>query len=379
MATKKADTNMKDFFTDLEKEYDLFFEPEKIRTDIIPLDLALNGFLETGSLIELSGESQTGKSTLLLHLSRILCEKGYKVAYIDAEGSVKDPLLEGVGLMPYKISKDNYDNLFFTQRESTYRKAEALINKLLEKGGFRVIILDSLTALTPDVYLDDTKDRNITEDRVGYEAQLNSRLLQKLSALKTKHNCIIIYINQTRIDMSGWMASYKSSGGQAVKYYPDVRLFMRLKEKLFNKELLPTGEQEIPTGANTTIEAHKSRLGFGFIPYPMTVYFGKGISNLQAYINLLPNIMVKVDGRDTPVLEQQTKVTYLLHLPSGEYKTSKGQGGIPELIVEHQDEVKEIIDNYIENYYIKIKSRLTNQEEPEDVIAKEVKEEEPSE
>ena len=117
----KKEMTLEDLYKRLETNFNAYFEPEKIRTGIIPLDLVLNGYLETGSLIELSGESQTGKSTLLLHLSRVLCEKGKKVVYIDAEGSVKEDQIAGIGLLPYLSTSSKKDNLFTVIKDSGYR------------------------------------------------------------------------------------------------------------------------------------------------------------------------------------------------------------------------------------------------------------------
>ena len=371
---KEKEVDRSKLFDILEKKFNAYFEPEKIKTGIIPLDLVLNGYLETGSLIELSGESQTGKSTLLMHLSKVLCEMGERVVYIDAEGSVKLDQMRGIGLEPYLSTKANKDNLFTLVKESGYNAVEEIITEFLKVGGYKLFIIDSLTALTGDIYLDLDEGRNATENRVGFEALMNSRFLKKLNGLKTEYNCIFIFINQTRIDMSGWQPAYKSSGGQAVKFFPDVRLFMKLKEKLYDKRELITGEAQIPIGANTTIEAHKSRLGLGFIPYPMTVYFGKGISNLQAYINLLPNIKVTVDGNEVPMLERLSSVSYVIHLPENEIKI-KGQGNIASAVIENITMIEEYVNKYLEDFYTHIRDAATSSDEPEDVIVEEVKQE----
>lgn len=370
-----------DVLNNLKKEIDVFFKPDLIPTGIVPLDLVLNGGLETGSLIELSGESQTGKSTLLLHMSKNLCDKGYRVCYLDAEGSVKDDLLNGIGLMKYKCTDDNPNNKFLVIKESGYKTTEKIIKTLLQVENpdekFTVFIIDSVTAFALDVYLDLDSGRLGTEDRVGADAQALGRLLKQLNALKYMHNCIFIYINQTRIDMSGWQPSYKASGGQAAKYYPDIKLFMKLKEKLYRKEDLElVGNVERPYGANTTIEATKSRLGAGYIPYPLQIQFGKGCSNLTAYINLLPNIESETPG--VPILEKKSTVTYVLHLPSGEYQTTKGQNGLAQLIADNYEEISGVVDIYLKEFYERARSGVNSsvEEDLDSLEAKPVDDEE---
>lgn len=370
-----------DVLNNLKKEIDVFFKPDLIPTGIVPLDLVLNGGLETGSLIELSGESQTGKSTLLLHMSKNLCDKGYRVCYLDAEGSVKDDLLNGIGLMKYKCTDDNPNNKFLVIKESGYKTTEKIIKTLLQVENpdekFTVFIIDSVTAFALDVYLDLDSGRLGTEDRVGADAQALGRLLKQLNALKYMHNCIFIYINQTRIDMSGWQPAYKASGGQAAKYYPDIKLFMKLKEKLYRKEDLElVGNVERPYGANTTIEATKSRLGAGYIPYPLQIQFGKGCSNLTAYINLLPNIESETPG--VPILEKKSTVTYVLHLPSREYQTTKGQNGLAQLIADNYEEISGVVDEYLKEFYERARSGVNSsvEEDLDSLEAKPVDDEE---
>lgn len=372
----KKEITEADFFKEMESKFNTFFEPEKIKTGIIPLDLVLNGCLETGSLIELSGESQTGKSTLLMTLARSLCEQGEKVVYIDAEGSVKEDQMRGIGLLPYLSTKNNPNNNLLLIKSSGYNEVEEAISLCLKKGGYKLFIIDSLTALTADVYLDLDENRNSTENRVGLDALMNSRFLKKLNGLKSEYNCIFIFINQTRANIGGYVTTFESTGGQAVKFYPDVRLFMKLKEKLYEKRDIVIGQIESPIGANTTIEARKSRLGFGFVPYPMTVYFGKGISNLNACLSLLPNIKVTIDGKKVPALEKQSTVTYVLHLKKGDVKTSKGQAGVLPLISENYDEVEALVNEYLDEFYDSLKHGTDSEYEMSDVISKEVKQEE---
>ena len=350
MAKEKAS---KDFFTELENKFNAYFEPDEIKTGIIPLDLVLNGGLQTGSLIEIAGESQCGKSTLVLHLAKNLAERGYKTFYIDSEGSVKDDMVRGIGLEPYLASKKKKDNKFMLIRESRYSQVEQLINMALETGDYKLFVIDSLTALGNDEYINIDSEKNAIDTRIGMDAQLNSRLLKKLNALKTDYNCIFIIINQTRVDLSMTFKPTKTStGGQAVKFYPDIRLFMKVDGKIEEKKELLIGEKAVRVGATGTIEARKSRLGAGFIPYPFTIYFGKGVSSLAAYEALLPGITV--NGK--PALEQITKMTYELHLPSGDYKSTNGVDAMKKMIVDHGSEVEEMVNDYLDDYYDKIRN-----------------------
>jgi len=361
MAKKKEEKDTNEFYAFLENKYKAYFEPDVYKTGIVALDEVLNGGLETGSLIELSSESQAGKSTLVLHLAKNFAEKGLKTLYIDSEGSVKNDMLKGIGLLPYLSTADNKRNMFTLVRESGYSKVEELISMALQNEDFKLFVIDSLTALTYDDYLDLDSKKDIVDHQIGLDARLNGRLLKKLNALKTTYNCIFIIINQTRTNMGGYVVTKESTGGQAVKFYPDVRLFMKVKEKIQDEKELIIGKQKIYIGANCTIEAKKSRVGSGFIQFPITIYYGKGVSNLTAYVNLLPTI--KVNGK--PVLKQLSPVSYELNVNGKKYNTSKGKNGLNTLIVEHYDELVPIVEEHLENFYKKVADGLTDIESEE--------------
>ena len=370
MAKKKEEKSTNEFYSFLEDKYKAYFEPDIYKTGIVALDEVLNGGLETGSLIELSSESQAGKSTLVLHLAKNMAAQGLKTLYIDSEGSVKNDMLKGIGLLPYLSTGENRNNLFTLVRESGYSKVEELISVALQYEDFKLFVIDSLTALTYDDYLDLESKKDIVDHQIGLDARLIGRLLKKLNALKTAYNCIFIIINQTRTNMGGYIVTKESTGGQAVKFYPDVRLFMKVKEKIQDEKDLISGKQKIPIGANCTIEAKKSRVGPGYIPYPITIYYGKGASNLTAYSNLLPTI--KINGK--PILKQNSTVSYELNINGNKYSTSKGKNGLTALITEHYEELVPIIDDYLESYYAKVADGLLESEGEE--IIEEVQAEE---
>lgn len=370
MAKKNNEKGSEEFFNFLEDKYKAYFEPDVYKTGIVALDEVLNGGLETGSLIELSAESQAGKSTLVLHLAKNLAEQGLKTLYIDSEGSVKNDMLNGIGLTPYLSSAKKKNNMFTLVRESGYSKVEELISAALQNSDFKLFVIDSLTALAYDDYLDLDSKKDIVDHQIGLDARLIGRLLKKLNALKTAYNCIFILINQTRTNMGGYVVTKESTGGQAVKFYPDVRLFMKVKEKIKDKKELIIGTQEIPIGANCTIEAKKSRVGLGYIPFPITIYYGKGVSNLTAYKELLSKI--KINGK--PILKQNSTVSYELTLNGTKYTTSKGKNGLLELVTEHYDEIVKIADEFLENYYNEVTSGTLESNGEE--LVEEVKQEE---
>ena len=71
---------------------------EVIKSNIYPIDKLLEGGFELGSFIQFVADSGIGKTTMALGIADALCNKDFKVLYIDAERSVSNEILETTNL-----------------------------------------------------------------------------------------------------------------------------------------------------------------------------------------------------------------------------------------------------------------------------------------
>ena len=63
---------------------------------------------------------------------------------------------------------------------------------------------------------------------VGLQARLMSQALRKLTAVISKSNCIVIFINQLREKVGVMFGNPETTtGGRALKFYSSVRLDVR--------------------------------------------------------------------------------------------------------------------------------------------------------
>lgn len=154
--------------SDLANEFNMWTkDPEQIKLKNPVLNGMFHGGLPKGSVIQIAAQSGVGKSTLVLQISKELCELGYKVAYIDVEKGLNPNMLKSVGVFPHTYNKDtNPNGTFYIFREYDCGKINTLIQKLA--GQVDVVILDSLGALDSKIYVEGGVDANNPKVRSRY-------------------------------------------------------------------------------------------------------------------------------------------------------------------------------------------------------------------
>ena len=71
-------------------------------------------------------------------------------------------------------------------------------------------------------------DGEMGDSHVGLQARLMSQALRKLTAVISKSNCVVIFINQLREKVGVMFGNPETTtGGRALKFYASVRLDVR--------------------------------------------------------------------------------------------------------------------------------------------------------
>ena len=69
------------------------------------------------------------------------------------------------------------------------------------------------------------------DSHVGLQARLMSQALRKLTAVISRSNCIVIFINQLREKVGVMFGNPETTtGGRALKFYASIRLDVRRGE-----------------------------------------------------------------------------------------------------------------------------------------------------
>lgn len=253
--------------------------------------------LPRGKITQVWGAESSGKSTLAQTAAAAVCKAGGTCLYVDFENAIVPDYAATLG-----VPID--DQTRFQLVQPTSLEDGIKLIKIYTMSGVDLVIIDSVGAAVPSSIVERSIKDMDNPAQVGAAARMWSMFLPWIRSDLIKNNTSLMGISQTRAKIGGgpsYGPQTEAQGGNAWKYYADLRLSLRRTEQEKTKAMnhLTHKVEERITGGKFEAKVEKSKVSRSQgRKENFYITWGQGIDDLRSIVEIAVshNIIKKSGG-----------------------------------------------------------------------------------
>lgn len=249
-----------------------------ISTGSFKLDWALGVPFVEGSVNEIYGDEQTGKTTLALEASANAIKIGKPVFFFDIERKLRESQLDMI-----KGLRGDARKLFTRFRPDTGEEAVDLVHECIMDFPGCFVVFDSVSAMMPEV----EGAESASKQTMGKVAKLCWIMLRKNVGPADRNKCVLLFISHLSPKLNPYQVGDNKKGGKAISNLASQIVKIKRRGVDILKDI--NGNSY---GQMTQCEVIKNNMARPFKKVSVPIIWGQGIDKALDLLQLARDLSV---------------------------------------------------------------------------------------